>query len=68
MNNATGFAQSLGQFPPERRIYVIVPFVGALIVEGLGLVYPSVLLVLLGRRTMGKTLGPAEPGGPPVDS
>ena len=64
----TGFAQSLGQFPPERRIYVIVPFVGALIVEVLGLVYPSVLLVLLGRRTMGKTLGPAEPGGPPVDS
>ncbi len=43
-------AQGTDEFDPETRIGVIVGFVGALIVEVLGLIYPTVLLILLGRR------------------
>jgi hypothetical protein len=43
------FTQSVGEFLPHQRMYVIVAFVAALILELLGLVYPLVLVVLLRR-------------------
>jgi len=54
-----GFTQDQAQSAQEQRLYLIIGFAGALFVEVLGLIYPTVLLILLGRRPRGAT--PPDP-------
>lgn len=47
--------QGTDDLPADERIGFIARIVGALIVELLGLVYPTILLILLGRQPRGAT-------------